>query len=140
MTDMPIAFAQLEERLLLNPFHRWLGLRLVGMGPDTVEIAAAWRPEWVSNPERGFVHGGILAALVDTAADFALAAKLGRPYPTVDMRVDYHRGAGPGDLTAKGRVIRAGGTFSTAEASIHDRDGTLLASGRGVYYSGLGKA
>ncbi|MET4699042.1 uncharacterized protein (TIGR00369 family) [Constrictibacter sp. MBR-5] len=140
MSDLPISFDDLAARLKLNPFHQWLGLELLEMGADSVEIAATWRPEWVSNPERGFVHGGILAALVDTTADFALAAKLGRPYPTVDMRVDYHRGAGKGDLRARGQVVRAGGTFSTAEAFIYDTKGTLLASGRGVYFSGLAKA
>lgn len=140
MTDLPISFDDLAARLKLNPFHQWLGLELLAMGEDSVEIAATWRPEWVSNPERGFVHGGILAALVDTTADFAVAAKLGRPYPTVDMRVDYHRGAGKGDLRARGQVVRAGGTFSTAEAFIYDTKGTLLTSGRGVYFSGLGKA
>jgi uncharacterized protein (TIGR00369 family) len=39
----------------------------------------------------------------------------------------------PGDLTAKGKVIRFGGQFSTAEAHVFDAAGKLLASGRGTY-------
>jgi uncharacterized protein (TIGR00369 family) len=57
----------------------------------------------------------------------------GRPVPTVDLRVDYHRAAMPGDLTCKGTVIRGGRQVSTCEAQIFDKDGKLLASGRGTY-------
>jgi uncharacterized protein (TIGR00369 family) len=49
------------------------------------------------------------------------------------MRVDYHRAAMPGDLICKGKIVRQGGMFSVAEASIFDLDGKLCASGRGVY-------
>jgi acyl-coenzyme A thioesterase PaaI-like protein len=42
----------------------------------------------------------------------------------------------PGDLKAVGRIIRIGGTFSTAEAEVFDGDGKLVASGRGLYFSG----
>ena len=57
------------------------------------------------------------------------------PVPTIDLRVDYHAAAMPGDLTAKGKVVRQGGQFSCAEASIYDKDGKLLASGRGTYFT-----
>ena len=77
-----------------------------------------------------------MATVIDVAADYALAVKLGRPLPTIDMRVDYHRPAMQGELTAKARVVKLGGSFCTAEAEIFDAAGKLLASGRGVYFSG----
>jgi uncharacterized protein (TIGR00369 family) len=58
---------------------------------------------------------------------------MGRPVPTIDMRVDYHRLAKRGDLIAKGRVIKLGKQFSVCEAQIHDEAGALIASGRGAY-------
>jgi len=85
------------------------------------------------NPDRKYTHGGILAALVDLTADWALVSKTGRGVPTVDLRVDYHRAAMPGDLTAKGKVIKFGSQLSVAEAMVYDKDGALCASGRGVY-------
>jgi uncharacterized protein (TIGR00369 family) len=39
----------------------------------------------------------------------------------------------PGDLTIRGKVVRLGGQFSTAEARVFDAQGKLLASGRGTY-------
>ncbi len=64
------------------------------------------------NVERRFTHGGILAALIDVGADWAMVRKLGRGVPTIDMRVDYHAIALPGDLTIKGKVVRMGGQCS----------------------------
>ena len=63
------------------------------------------------------LRGGILATLVDVVADYALAAHLGGPAPTVDLRVDYHKAALQGDLTVKGRVVRRGGTFAARRTS-----------------------
>jgi uncharacterized protein (TIGR00369 family) len=109
-------------------------------GADSVEIRAAWREEWVVNPERRYTHGGILAAIIDVAADYAIAAQLGRPVPTIDIRVDYHKAAMPGDLVAKARVVRMGSQYSTAEANLYDKDGALVASGRGTYFTALPKS
>jgi uncharacterized protein (TIGR00369 family) len=61
--------------------------------------------------------------------------KLGRAVPTIDLRVDYHSAAMPGDLTVRGKVVRMGSQVSTAEASIYDASGKLLASGRGSYFT-----
>src|SRR3974390_2005453 len=114
-------------------YHQWLGLKVNVVHDDGIELTAKWREEWVVNPERRHTHGGVLAALVDLAADWAMVKKTGRGVPTVDMRVDYHSPAMPGDLTLRGKVVRMGGTVSTAEAMILDAQGKLLASGRGPY-------
>jgi len=89
----------------------------------------------VVNLERRYTHGGILSAIIDVVADYAIAAKLGRPVPTIDLRVDFHKAAMPGDITAKGRVVRLGSQYSTAEALLYDKDGELVASGRGTYFT-----
>ena len=137
MTQMseiqPLTKEQVEEMLTRGPYHQWLGLRVIEVGDGTIEIGATWREEWVVNPQRRYTHGGILAALVDLTADWALVSKTGRGVPTIDLRVDYHRAAMPGDLVARGKVIKFGSAISVAEAQIFDESGNLLASGRGVY-------
>lgn len=133
MTD--ISLEQVQALITRAPFHQWLGLTVLAVGDDSIEIKATWRAEWVVNTERGYTHGGILAALIDLAADWALVKQTGRGVPTIDMRVDYHRAAMPGDLIARGKVVRAGSQFSTAAAEIFDLDGKLIASGRGTYFT-----
>lgn len=127
--------SELNERLTANPFNRWLGLAIRGLTEDEIEIALPWREELISNPEARNTHGGIIAALIDVAADFMIGAKLGAPVPTVDLRVDFHSAAMPGDLLARGRIVRLGGTNSVAEAVVVDGAGRLIASGRGVYFT-----
>jgi len=134
MVPNAVDFEHLDRQIRLPPFHQWLGLRLTGLDEDGIEIALPWRPELVVNTVRGYTHGGILATLVDIAADCAVAAKIGRGVPTVDMRVDYHRVALQGELRAKARLLKLGRTFASSEAYIYNAAGELCASGRGVFY------
>ncbi len=133
MSGEPITIEELQQLITRGPFNRWLNFTLLKAGDEGVEMKAAWREEWIVNPDRRYTHGGILAAIIDVAADYAIAAKIGRPVPTIDLRVDYHKAALPGDITAKARVVRLGGQYSTAEASLYDMEGALVASGRGTY-------
>jgi uncharacterized protein (TIGR00369 family) len=140
MSEQPVSIEKLQELISRGPFNKWLNFTVVMAHADGVELKAAWREEWVVNPERRYTHGGILAAIVDVAADYAIAAQLGRPVPTIDIRVDYHKAAMPGDITAKARVVRMGSQYSTAEAHLYDKDGALVASGRGTYFTAAAKA
>lgn len=135
MAEQALSVEKLQEVINRGPFNKWLNFTVLKSGADGIELKAAWREEWVVNVERRYTHGGILAAIIDVAADYAIAAQLGRPVPTIDMRVDYHKAAMPGDLTATGRVVRMGSQFTTAEAYLHDKDGALVASGRGTYFT-----
>jgi hypothetical protein len=53
--------------------------------------------------ERRFTHCGILAALIDLAADWALVRQTGRGVPTIDMRVDYPKAPRPAITSAFGK-------------------------------------
>lgn len=130
-----VTLGEVQDLISRAPFHQWLGIEVTALSDDGIELTARWREEWVVSPERRYTHGGILAALIDLAADWALVKRTGRGVPTIDMRVDYHAAAMPGDLTVKGRIIRAGGQFATAEAHVYDAGGKLLASGRGTYFT-----
>lgn len=134
MAENKMTLEELNERITAAPFHQWMGLRVSEVTEDGIQITVPWRAEFLVNEKAGYAHGGILATLIDTASDYALAAKIGGPVPTVDLRVDYHRPAKEGEITVAARVIKLGRTFSTAEASVFDAEGRLLASGRGVFH------
>ena len=138
-TELP-SIEAVQKLITRGPFHQWLGLRVLKVEEGLIELRATWREEWVVNPDKRYTHGGVLAALVDLAADWALVARTGRGVPTLDMRVDYHRPAMPGDLLARGRAIKWGSQFSVAEAEVFDKDDALVASGRGLYFTAPPKA
>jgi uncharacterized protein (TIGR00369 family) len=130
-----ITLEKVKALITRAPYHQWLGLTVTAVHDDGIELRAKWREEWVVSVERRYTHGGVLAALIDLAADWALVKQTGRGVPTIDLRVDYHRAAMPGDLIARGKVIRNGSQFATAEAQVFDQEGKLLASGRGTYFT-----
>ena len=139
MSDTRLSVEKLQQLITRGPFNQWLAFTVVKADAEGLEVRATWREEWVVNPDRRYTHGGILAAIVDVAADYAIAAEIGRPVPTIDLRVDYHKAAMPGDLTAKARVVRSGSQYSTAETYVYDKDGALVASGRGTYFTATPK-
>jgi uncharacterized protein (TIGR00369 family) len=130
-----LTFERIQELVTSGPYHQWLGLKVIAVHEDGIEISASCREEWVISSQRRYIHGGILASLVDIAGDWALVMRTGRGVPTINLHVDYHNAAAPGDLIARGKVIKFGSQFSTAEAQIFDQAGKLLASGRGTYFT-----
>src|SRR5689334_12388285 len=122
-----------------GPYHQWLGLKVIALHEDGIELRATWREEWIVNPDRRYTHGGVLATLVDLGADWAMVRKTGRGVPTITLHVDYHAPAMPGDLIIRGKIVRMGAQFSTAEARVFDQEGKLLASGRGTYLTAAPK-
>ena len=125
----------LTDHLLTTPaYHRWLGLELIEAEPGRVVIGLACRAELAADVHGSYVHGGILATLLDVAADFALVTELGVGLPTIDLRVDYLRPARPDDyLRATGTVVRRGRSLGVADAVITNAEGKQLAVGRGLY-------
>jgi uncharacterized protein (TIGR00369 family) len=125
--------AKIQHIVDRSPYLSWLGIKVLALGPETIEARATFRAEWVANPTVGQTQGGILSSLIDFAACFCLMEKIGRPAFTVDLRVDYHRPAKGCDLVAKGRIIKFGKQVSTCEAELYDPEGRLIASGRGTF-------
>ncbi|MEO1169897.1 MAG: hotdog fold thioesterase [Pseudomonadota bacterium] len=133
--DAPIDGEKLRDLLLISPFHRWLGLEIKSQNDGQLELVMPWRDEIVSNPMVGAAHGGILASLIDLTGLYSLIAAKAPVKATADLRVDYHKPAIGGTLTAIGRPIKLGRQISVAETSVFDSDKELLASGRGAYIS-----
>ncbi len=140
MPENVVTLQQLQERMAANPFNKWMGMAIESLTEEEISVSIRWREEMISNPEARYTHGGIIGAIIDTVADYAIAAKVGIPVPTVDIRIDFHRAAAPGDLKCTGRVVRLGSTNSVAEAYIHDGQDRLIASGRGLYFTAVARS
>src|SRR5262249_55381027 len=127
--------SELQERLQASPFNSWLGLRIEAILPDKVEFVVPWKAEFTGTSQLNRAHGGVLAALADAAAGYTLMAHTGVSVSTVDLRLDFHQAAGPGDLRIEGTVIHQGRKLSCADVRIFDATGRLVASGRGTFYT-----
>lgn len=77
----------------------------------------------------GVVHGGILAALADTAAAIAAYTTVpkGIPLATVELKINYLEAIPGGRIRADARVLRTGRNFVVAECEIFNGKGALAA-------------
>lgn len=118
-------------------FNQHAGMLLEAAGPGWSRMRLPLRPE-VMNPF-GAVHGGAIAALIDSAAGTAVAAGTlpeDRIMGTIDMQVHFlERGRGSA-LIAEGRMVRAGKAVAVATVEVRNDDGTLVAMGTGTFRMG----
>jgi uncharacterized protein (TIGR00369 family) len=124
---------EVEQEFRTSPYHEFLGLEFRSNEPGTAEIDMPFREELVSDPDVPYLHGGVIAALLDIAGDYAVATRLGRGVPTIDMRVDFLKTAGREPLTARARVVKLGRSLAVADAEVANAQGEILAVGRIVY-------
>ena len=77
----------------------------------------------------GVVHGGILAALSDTASGIAAYTTVpdGTAIATVELKINYLEAVAGGRIRADARVLRTGRNFVVAECEIFDEEGSLAA-------------
>jgi uncharacterized protein (TIGR00369 family) len=75
------------------------------------------------------VHGGILAALADTAGAIAAYTTVpaGVALATIELKINYLEAVPGGRIRAEARVLRTGRNFVVTECDIFDRKGTLAA-------------
>jgi uncharacterized protein (TIGR00369 family) len=124
----------LQRLLDASPVHRGLRMRVVRTGEAKVEIEAA--PDTVHEGEEGsrYLHGGVVATLLDAAATFALIQATGVDWGTVDIRVDFVRPAPVGPLLAEATASHVGRRLGRASAELTDPStGKLLASAVGTF-------
>jgi uncharacterized protein (TIGR00369 family) len=109
------------------------GLRLEFLlAPDASVVSLPVVPEaFEGHP--GYLHGGIIATLLDEAMSKAVRA-LGRPSMTRKMEVEYLRPVPSGaPLRIEGRVVRNEGRKHWTEAVIVDAEEVALARGKGLF-------
>ena len=122
-----------QPALDVSPYQRFLRVEFVRWEPGEVELRLPFRDEFLRADDSDWYHGGVVAALIDIAGDYALATKVGDGLPTIDLRVDWLRPARRGPLFAIGKAIKVGRTICTADVEVRDDQGTLVAVGRGSY-------
>src|SRR5262245_36437050 len=87
-------------------FNRWCGFEVQHAAPGEVELAMPWKPE--AGQYAGFLHAGIVGALIDTACGYAAATQVGARVLASHFSVNCLRPAVGERFVAKARVVRAG--------------------------------
>ena len=112
------------------PFNARCGIRVTGWTDEVVQMEVDETDD-LSNGV-GSIHGGVVATLVDTAAN-AAAISLddfppGSLVATVSMTVHY-LGPARGHLVATAECARRDGALRSVVVEVHDDPGKLVAHG-----------
>ena len=112
-----------------------LDLRVEGVAPGMAEMSMPWSERIVGDPATGVIHGGAVSTLMDTSCGAAVLShpEAGHGTATMDLRIDYMRGAVPGQrIVARAECMHVTRSVAFVRAEARDDDG-LVAVGNGSF-------
>jgi uncharacterized protein (TIGR00369 family) len=103
-----------------------LGATLERVEPGEVEIALVQSPGILQ--QHGFIHGGAITAIADSAAGYAALTLMpaGTGVLAVEFKINL-LAPGRGRLRAIGRVVRSGRTLTVAQTEVFGEEGKPVA-------------
>jgi len=134
-----------ENRL---PFNQVLGLHIISLEPNLVEVAFDMTDALIGNYVQGSLHGGVISSVLDTVGGLTATAgmiqkKVGRTKEeiaqniakvgTIDLRVDYLRPGKGSSFTSSASIMRIGKKVAVTRMELHNNHGQLIAVGTGTY-------
>jgi len=134
-----------EERIA---FNRVLGFVIDSFDPAEPRVRFDMRPELVGNFLVGRLHGGVISAVLDVTAGFALMCAIAdkhRDEPaeqvmhrfarmgTIDLRIDFLRQGIGERFYAAARITRLGGRIGSTQMTLKNDAGLLIATGSASY-------
>ncbi len=120
-----IGAREVQERLRASGTARQLGFRIAAVEPGRVLLQMQVQEH--HKQFHGVVHGGVLAALADTAGGLAsYTAADGPQVATIEMKINYLEPVASGTVTADARVVRIGRHIAVVDCEIRDEGGRLV--------------
>lgn len=139
-------YRELFERMIA--FNQLLGMKVESLDPAGARIRFDMRPDLIGHYPTGRLHGGVIASVLDATGGLALMCgiaekhrdetatqvmtRFGR-FGTIDLRTDFLRPGIGQSFVATGRVTRLGGRIGSAQMSLENEAGTLIATGSAAY-------
>jgi uncharacterized protein (TIGR00369 family) len=104
-----------------------IGATLTRVEPGRCEIALPWREDLTQ--QKGFIHGGIVGMIADSAAGYAAYTLMptSASLVTVEYKLNILAPALRA-LVARGEVVRPGRTLTVARAEVYAEDGAHVAT------------
>ena len=131
MSGLDFVHGLADGTLPLNSMAQTLGYDIVEVVKGRVVVAAEPHAGHL-NPS-GTVHGGVAATLLDTAMGLSIRTMLEKGFAqtTLEFKISLVRPVTPqtGQVKAEGKVISCGRRVGTAEGTLTDKNGRVLAHG-----------
>jgi uncharacterized protein (TIGR00369 family) len=115
--------ARVRESFSRQTLMQTIGARITAIAPGEVEITMPLRAGL--SQQDGFVHAGIITAIVDSACGYAALSltPAGREILTIEYKVNFLSPAAGEQFVARGRVTRAGKTITVCSGDVTAESG-----------------
>lgn len=130
------------------PFNEMMGLQLLSLSTDRVQMKIKMRQELVGHFIHHNLHGGVTATILDVTG--SVAAFMGginrssgatfeeqlerfNSLSTIDLRVDYLRPGKGKEFIASSYILRAGNKVAVTRMELHNEEDKLIATGTAAY-------
>lgn len=120
------------------PFNKYLGMKAVDIRSGFARLELEFRDDFIGDPMRRAIHGGVLSTLADTAGGVAVWSQLpdeNSRVSTIDLRIDYLRPGKCELIAVEAQVVRQGNRVGVTDMRIFHPSAPdeTVATGKGVY-------
>jgi len=125
--------ARIKRLAFAMPFYKHLGITLTGINWGNAEIQLKVTRKLTQSA--GFAHGGVTAALIDSAVGLALCTMVDPRdrITTIELHVNFIAPAKLGLLKTQGQILHRGKRTAVGDAEVRDGDGILISKGSATY-------
>ena len=116
-----------QKRMKLSRFSVLVGFEVEQLSGGSAVLGMTVRDE--HRQIHSMVHGGVIAALADTAGAIAAYTVVpqGVELVTIELKINYLLPIEAGKVEAEGKVLRAGRNFVVVECDVRNETGDLAA-------------
>jgi uncharacterized protein (TIGR00369 family) len=120
------------------PFNKYLGIVPAQIRAGFARLELPFRDDFIGDPMRRALHGGVLSTLADTAGGVAVWSQLpdeNSRVSTIDLRIDYLRPGKCELIAVEAQVVRQGNRVGVTDMRIFHPSAPdeTVATGKGVY-------
>ena len=131
-SEQQLAERVVDAMMAADAFSRWLGIKILAVGPRQATVAMRVRDEMVNG--FGVSHGGIVYSLADSALAFASNTH-GRVTVSIENSITYPQPVKVGDeLVAIAEEESASNRLGYFRVTVKRSDGIVVALFRGTVY------
>jgi acyl-CoA thioesterase len=131
-SEQQLAERVVDAMMAADAFSRWLGIKILAVGPRQATVSMRVRDEMVNG--FGVSHGGIVYSLADSALAFASNTH-GRVTVSIENSITYPHPVMVGDeLVAIAEEESASNRLGYFRVTVKRSDGTIVALFRGTVY------
>ncbi|MBA7506028.1 hypothetical protein ES705_08347 [subsurface metagenome] len=121
------------EIIIKAPFGKLLKMEVLEAKDGFAKITMPYRKE-LTNPH-GFIHGGVICSLADTATAVAIVSKWGeRTFFTAKLDMEFKASIEDGEMFAEARIFREKRNFFFSRIEVKDGNEKLLATGSAIFF------